>query len=69
MKEIQALNANMQLLQTRMVKLGSGASDEGSVKSKVTRCFFLLLQSSPVHFNGMLLWLLCAAKACMASPV
>lgn len=35
MKEIQALNANMQLLQTRMVKLGSGASDEGSVKSKM----------------------------------
>ena len=37
LNEIQFLHASMQLMQARMAKLGKGASDEGSVKSKV-RC-------------------------------
>jgi hypothetical protein len=35
MKQVQALHVSMQLLQARMVKLGSGVSDESGVKSKV----------------------------------
>jgi hypothetical protein len=35
MREIQALNAIVQLLQARMNKLALGKADEGVVKSKV----------------------------------
>ena len=35
MREIQALSASVQLLQSRMNKLALGKSDEGVVKSKV----------------------------------
>jgi hypothetical protein len=35
MREIQALNASVQLLHSRMNKLALGKSDEGVVKSKV----------------------------------
>ena len=38
-KELQALNANIQQLQTRVMKLAGGRSDEASVKSKVRPSF------------------------------
>lgn len=35
LSELQALNANMQLLQSRISKMSSGKSEEGAVRSKV----------------------------------
>jgi len=38
-KELQSLNASIQQLQARVMKMAGGKSDESGVKSKVSACF------------------------------
>jgi hypothetical protein len=53
--ELQALNANMQLLQSRISKMSSGKSEEGVVRSKVWHAAWIYTGPVLLHTPGRLL--------------